>query len=319
MKRKSFRRVAGGTGLILALLLQSACADRPDTTDSGPVPDDKPAEDTASVEASEAGAAEVASQLNDTGVVFAGNHPRTVNQDCKGVIDPDDEWVMDETFDTLEFSGQDCEYGRDATHPDNSDGHAGFSLVKLDAQGQSLPADAEQWRCVHDNVTGLTWEAKEPADEKVGNAGLHDADDKFSFYSTDSNANGGEIGNWNKDWKDCAGYREGAPITFCNSQSFAERINAAGLCGYQDWRLPTFNELLGITNYVRTTPTAEMTFFPHTQAAEYWTSSILAGEGKLARYIHFRFGVSGIGYRTDSYHIRLVRGADSAATVKTDQ
>lgn len=318
MKTISFRGLAASTGLILALLLHSACSDKPDPVDSASAPDKKPLSDNATAQSSAKDADAIEYSLNDTGVVFAGNHPRTVNQDCKGVIDPEDEWVMDESFEKLEFSGQDCDYGRDATHPDDTDGHAGFSLVKLDAQGQQLPANAEQWRCVQDNVTGLTWEAKEPADGTPGNAGLHDADDRFSFYSTDSNANGGDIGNWNKDWNDCAGFREGAPITFCNSQSFAERVNAGGLCGYHDWRLPTFNELLGIVNYARTEPTAEMTFFPYTQPEAYWTSSILARDGKLARYINFRFGVTSVGYRTDSYHVRLVRGRNPSSNVKAN-
>lgn len=319
MKTISFRGVAVGTGLALALLLQAACSDKPEPTGTQVVPDERPASVEKSPESIGGSRTASGTPLNDTGVVFAGNHPRTVNQDCKGIISPDDEWVMDETFDKLEFVGQDCEHGRDATHPDNSDGHAGFSLVKLDAQGHRLPADAEQWRCVHDNVTGLTWEAKEPADGTPGNAGLHDADDRFSFYSTDTNANGGEIGNWNRDWNDCAGFREGAPITFCNTQSYAERVNAGGLCGFHDWRLPTFNELLGIVNYARTEPTAEMTFFPHTQPEAYWTSSVLARDGKLARYINFRFGVTSIGYRTDSYHVRLVRGASASNTAEANQ
>ena len=34
--------------------------------------------------------------------------------------------------------GQDALNGRDATHNDNSDGHAGFSFTKLDSQGQPL-------------------------------------------------------------------------------------------------------------------------------------------------------------------------------------
>lgn len=319
MKTHCFRGLAAGTGLILVLITQSACSGKPDPAGSEPALTAKSEQNDATIAAAGESTAGFTSPLNDTGVVFAGNHPRTVNQDCKGVIDPDDEWVMDETFEKLEFSGQDCEYGRDAAHPDDSDGHAGFSLVKLDAQGQPLPADADQWRCVRDNVTGLVWEAKDPSDGTPGNAGLHDADDKFSFYSTDSNANRGEIGNWNKDWNDCAGYREGAPITFCNTQSFAERVNAGGLCGYHDWRLPTFNELLGITNYVRTMPTAEMAYFPNTQPEEYWTSSILARDGKLARYINFRFGVTSIGYRTDSYYVRLVRGADVDRAAKADR
>ncbi len=257
-------------------------------------------------------------RLNDTGVVFAGNHPRTVNDNCEGIIDATDEWVMGEQFEKLTFSGQDCEFGRDAQAADSADGHAGFSLVKLDDKGAPLPAAAEQWTCVLDNVTGLVWEAKVPSDGTAGNQGLHDADDKFSSYSTNSLANGGEIGNWNKDWADCAGYKTGEPLTFCNTQSFVERVNAEGLCGFNDWRVPGFNELLSIVNYGQTMPAAEPAFFGETQPEEYWTSSIMATGGTLARYINFRFGTAGIGYRSDSHFLRLVRSEPAEAPRPTE-
>ncbi len=257
-------------------------------------------------------------RLNDTGVVFAGNHPRTVNDTCEGVIDATDEWVMGEQFEKLTFNGQDCEFGRDAQVADSADGHAGFSFVKLDSNGAPLPASAEQWSCVLDNVTGLVWEAKIPSDGTSGNQGLHDADDKFSSYSTNSLANGGDIGNWNKDWADCAGYKSGEPLTFCNTQSFVERVNAEGLCGFDDWRVPGFNELLSIVNYFQTMPAAEPAFFGDTRPEEYWTSSVMATGGTLARYINFRFGTAGIGYRTDSHFLRLVRSEPTDAPIATE-
>src|SRR5690554_5651584 len=105
MKTRTFRGAAVGTGLVLALLLQSACSDRQEPADAEAGLDAQPA--SSEKPADTIGGSRTASgpPLNDTGVVFAGNHPRTVNQDCKGIISPDDEWVMDETFDRLEFVG----------------------------------------------------------------------------------------------------------------------------------------------------------------------------------------------------------------------
>lgn len=56
----------------------------------------------------------------------------------------------------------DASHGRDADVATNSDddGHAGFSFIKLAANGTELAADAPSWECVKDNVTGLVWEAK---------------------------------------------------------------------------------------------------------------------------------------------------------------
>ena len=62
-------------------------------------------------------------------------------------------------------TAQDCSHGRDTTHNDNSDGHAGFSYTKLDSNGKPLPDQTVDyattpWACVKDNVTGLIWEVK---------------------------------------------------------------------------------------------------------------------------------------------------------------
>jgi hypothetical protein len=54
-------------------------------------------------------------------------------------------------------SEEDCNYGRDKTDNDSSDGHAGFSFTKLDSSGNPLDVSAESWSCVQDNVTGLVW------------------------------------------------------------------------------------------------------------------------------------------------------------------
>lgn len=44
--------------------------------------------------------------------------------------------------------GQDADFGRDKTHTDDVDGHAGFSFTKITNGGKT---------CIKDNVTGLTW------------------------------------------------------------------------------------------------------------------------------------------------------------------
>lgn len=53
--------------------------------------------------------------------------------------------------------GQDADHGRDAEL-----GRPGFSFTKIDSDGNPVAPNAPpgSWRCVRDNVTGLTWEAK---------------------------------------------------------------------------------------------------------------------------------------------------------------
>ncbi len=57
-----------------------------------------------------------ATPLNDTGITWGGDYPSGNNTTCTSNI----------------AAPQDCNQGRDATHNDDSDGHAGFSFTKLD-------------------------------------------------------------------------------------------------------------------------------------------------------------------------------------------
>lgn len=130
--------------------------------------------------------------LNDTGLTTCGdytgkqfsheaNHNNALG-DCTAATDSDGDNIP---------TGQDATLGRDATSPDYSDGEAGFSFTKLDASGNNLPATAASWSCVKDNHTGLIWESKQGLGQGVGSAGLHSADDKYFWYSTDPSINGG--------------------------------------------------------------------------------------------------------------------------------
>lgn len=293
----------------LSLLLLNACSgDGANTAiqTSTPIEQSPSKNPPAYVEIALQGAA----RQNDTGVQFSGNHPRTLNANCQsGVIDPADEWLMGEVFETLTFTGQDCESGRDAHTADPSDGHAGFSFAKIAADGTELPADATEWSCVLDKVTGLLWEAKIPSDGIKGNAGLHDADDVFTWYNTDTTVNGGNIGNWNRDAADCAGYTEGSPESFCNTQAFATRVAAKGLCSFSDWRLPTLRELTSIVNFGRDQPALDLAYFPNLVSWDYWSSHPAVEFPEHARLMNFRLGLAGIGMRMDRNHVLLVRGS----------
>ena len=61
----------------------------------------------------------ITGKLNDTGITACGDASNN-NLDCP----------------VNDYHGQDAEYGRDATHNDDSDGHAGFSFTKLDKTRQ---------------------------------------------------------------------------------------------------------------------------------------------------------------------------------------
>ncbi len=216
--------------------------------------------------------------LNDTGIVWGSNYPAGNNADCSGV----------------EIAAQDCSHGRDAkalagTLVKTGAGHAGFDFTKLDASGNSLNTGATSWNCVRDNATGLVWEVK------TDDGTLHDRDNKYTWYSTDSSNNGGNAGAANGG---------------VNTQDFVASVNAAGWCGENDWRLPTVEELRSIANLSRYNPAVDIDYFPHTRSSYYWSSSPArySNLGEHAWTVNFVLGHGHFEDKSTSYYVRLVRG-----------
>jgi hypothetical protein len=209
------------------------------------------------------------------------------------------------------FPGQDAEYGRDKLHPSDSNGHAGFNFTRLDASGKALSATATHWSCVHDNVTGLTWEKKPNGDGRMGNQGLHDADDSYTWYSTDTTSNSGSVGYANQG-NTCYGYNAANSATYCNTQAYVKRVNMVGWCGKKDWRLPTHRELLGLADLsVRYPgPTIDQRYFPDLLINYWhWSSSAYSGIPDYAWGVSFATGYSTGSSRSNrNATIRLVRG-----------
>lgn len=153
--------------------------------------------------------------LNDTGTTFGSDFPHGHNVTCIG------ENIMQ----------QDCSHGRDATHNDDSDGLAGFSFTKLDEAGGELAADAVEWHCVRDNVTGLLWEGK------TDDGGLHDKDNTYSYHPSSHYE---QWGTEEENRGNCF------PSDRCDIAKFVEDVTAEGPCGVAVWRLPTVDELFSI-------------------------------------------------------------------------
>ncbi|MCI5149236.1 MAG: DUF1566 domain-containing protein, partial [Candidatus Electrothrix sp. MAN1_4] len=236
--------------------------------------------------------------LNDTGITWSGNYASGNNTSCVSSTTPDGDNVV---------AAQDCSHGRDVTHNDDSDGHAGFSYTKLDSNGvplanQNADYATTPWACVQDNVTGLIWEVKTDDD------GLHDKDDTYNWYNTDPSTNGGWDGYADDDGNICYGYNSGDSATFCNTEAYVNRVNAAGWCGASDWRMPTRKELKSIVAYDRYSPAIDTDYFSNAVSSYVWSGSPNADYSGSAWYVSFGNGNSNYVARYNSNAVRLVRG-----------
>jgi CRP-like cAMP-binding protein len=78
------------------------------------------------------------------------------------------------------------------------------------------PAEATRWACVRDKVTGLIWEVK------TDDGGLRDMHNTYTIYGDGRSGDASEL---------------------------VATVNAAGLCGANDWRLPSRLMLHSLVDY----------------------------------------------------------------------
>jgi Protein of unknown function (DUF1566)/K319L-like, PKD domain len=230
-------------------------------------------------------------RVNGTGITWGASFPTGNNIDCSGEL----------------FEQQDCALGRELTHNDDSDGRAGFNFSKFNSDGVETDASDPEWDCVQDEVTGLMWEVKQGGNDIAGDEGLNDADDKYSWYNSDSSSNGGAAGFADSKGEQCHAYDAERSASYCNTQAYVNRMNSAGWCGYADWRLPNRKELLSIIDYGNTKPMIDNGYFP-SNAGLTWTASPFAIGDTSAWGVNFSHGNSYSLDKRNANQVRLVRG-----------
>ncbi len=205
--------------------------------------------------------------MNDTGIVACAD------EDNSGLACP-----------VVAFPGQDAESGRDVTRGNDADGHAGFSFTKLSMAGGLLPANATNWSCVRDNVTGLTWEVKTDV------AGIHFKGNTYRWGGETAQGNG--FGAYYADWN-----------------SLVNGSNAEQLCGFSDWRVPTVVELQSLVSYNRLAPdpVIDTDYFPNTINTHFWSALPSAAASTNASNVDFGMGFVGALPRNLTVFVRLVR------------
>ncbi len=72
------------------------------------------------------------------------------------------------------------------------------------------------------------------------------------------------------------------------------------------WRVPSFDELMGITRQYQIPP-IDLDAFPNSPPIGVWTSSAYARTEDRAQYISYANGVEYFDYRSEKHAIRLVR------------
>ena len=190
--------------------------------------------------------------------------------------------------DAAPYPRQDARFGRDAQAVvgvlvKTGGGSAGFDFSRIAVDGSVLGEGASpganpgDWGCTRDNVTGLVWEVK------TTDGGLRDVRARF---------------------------------TVAAAQAYAAQTNAAALCGYTDWRVPSRHELRSLVSVAHTAPAIDPAYFPNTMPAAndmalYWTTDPHARNqsfGPYYWYVEFRTGSPYSGRADLEHGVRLVRG-----------
>lgn len=166
---------------------------------------------------------------------------------------------------------------------------------RVAASGHILSRDdTGPHRCVLDPASGLMWQVHDAA------GGLHDRDNRYSWFSEDKRRHMSEPGR--PDGGECE-------ASDCDTAALVEAVNRARLCGHEGWRLPDREELLSLGDVAlrETGLIVDPAFFPEAVAGDYWTGETFRLYPQSAWTVNFGNGLDRAELKSEARAVRLVR------------
>jgi hypothetical protein len=101
-----------------------------------------------------------------------------------------------------------------------------------------------------------------------------------------------------------------AAYTWQEALQQAQVVNGTGFAGKSDWRLPNVKELMSLSEFACNDPAINLTLFPvDPYSPIFWTSTPMPqGSGRDAWSVNFNKGFNLQLFKTNTEHVRLVRG-----------
>ena len=171
-------------------------------------------------------------------------------------------------------------------------GSTGYSLVFKGCTVANVAEYYDKTECVRDNATGLIWEGKPTSGFRT-----------FQYFNFD---------NFTVRQKWVA---PNGPAIFPtstevddenNSVGFRNNVNAIGLCGFTNWRIPARFELEGLIK-PNQNPKIDNLWLPNTGTSGFYWTSTADLETYNGTGVNFFDGTTSTGFRTLLNYVRLVR------------
>ena len=168
----------------------------------------------------------------------------------------------------------------------------GYSLVFKGCSATNVAEYYDKTECVRDNATGLIWEGKPTSGFRT-----------FQYFNFD---------NFTVRQKWVA---PNGPAIFPtstevddenNSVGFRNNVNAIGLCGFTNWRIPARFELEGLIK-PNQNPKIDNLWLPNTGTSGFYWTSTADLETYNGTGVNFFDGTTSTGFRTLLNYVRLVR------------